>query len=347
MTVTVNTPSKTYEVICASGAIAELIPTLERVARGSRIALLTDDKVDALHSERVCGMLEAGGVSYVKYVIKNGEAFKNPQTLFDFLEFMAESGIDRSDCILALGGGVVGDLAGFAASVYQRGIKFVQIPTTLLAMVDSSVGGKTAVDLKAGKNLAGTFYQPEAVICDTDFTATLDKRVFRDGCAEVIKYGVILDSELFNRLEGGIEGCLEYAVSRSVELKRDIVVSDERDNGIRAILNYGHTFGHAIESLSSFSVSHGEAVAKGMVLASKAASLLGIADLTERITAILHSYGFDLDCPYSAQQIAAAARKDKKRSGDSITLVLAESIGSCRLHKADITELESILGQIL
>ena len=241
----------------------------------------------------------------------------------------------------------MGDLAGFAASVYQRGIKFVQIPTTLLAMVDSSVGGKTAVDLKAGKNLAGTFYQPEAVICDTDFTATLDKRVFRDGCAEVIKYGVILDSELFNRLEGGIEGCLEYAVSRSVELKRDIVVSDERDNGIRAILNYGHTFGHAIEILSSFSVSHGEAVAKGMVLASKAASLLGIADLTERITAILHSYGFDLDCPYSAQQIAAAARKDKKRSGDSITLVLAESIGSCRLHKADITELESILGQIL
>lgn len=345
-TVNVNTPSRSYNVISGSGALSELIPCLKNTVGDCRLAILTDDNVDPLYGEKIGGLLNDAGYSYIKYVIKNGEASKNPNTLFAFLEFMAEGGITRSDAVVALGGGVVGDLAGFAASIYQRGIKVIQIPTTLLAMVDSSVGGKTAVDLKAGKNLAGSFWQPYGVICDTDLTKTLKKEVFRDGCAEVIKYGVILDNAMFERLKGGIENCLEYAVTRSIELKRDIVESDEHDNGMRAILNYGHTFGHAIEKLSSFGVSHGSAVAKGMVIAAKAAEKLGISDLAGEITDILLSYGFDLSCPYSAKEIASAAMSDKKKSGSKLTLILPEKIGKCILYPIPADKLHGLLDTV-
>lgn len=339
----VKTPSRSYEVISKSGALCSLIPTLDKVARGSRIAIITDDKVDSIYKGRIESILGDAGYRFVKFVIKNGEASKNPETLFAFLEFMASEGITRSDCVLAFGGGVVGDLGGFAASVYQRGIKLIQVPTTLLAMVDSSVGGKTAVDLKAGKNLAGSFWQPFGVICDTDFTKTLPKDVFRDGCAEVIKYGVILDATLFERLKSGIDGCLEYAVTRSIALKRDVVEADEKDTGARTILNFGHTFGHAIEKLSRFEVSHGSAVAKGMLIASSAARQLGISDLTDQIRGILLSYGFDLSCPYGASEVAMAAMSDKKRSGEAINLILPEKIGKCVQYPIKASELCSLL----
>ena len=347
MIIDVNTPSRNYKVLAERGGFSKLTDVLEQVADGCSLAVLTDDKVDSLYADRLAALLDEWKHPVIKYVIKNGEASKNPENLFSFLEFMAENGICRSDCIIALGGGVVGDMAGFAASIYQRGIKFIQIPTTLLAMVDSSVGGKTAVDLKAGKNLAGAFWQPEAVICDSDFTKTLDKNVFRDGCAEIIKYGVILDKALFERLEGGIESCLDYAISRSVELKRDVVGGDERDNGIRAILNYGHTFGHSIESLSNFEISHGSAVAKGMLIAAKVAKVLGISDICERLESILTLYGFDVTCPYTPREIAELAQRDKKRSGSDITLVLPLEIGKCRLYKADISSLEALLDKAL
>lgn len=342
-TIKVNTPSKSYNVISGSGAICELIPSLENSVGKCRLAVLTDDNVDSLFKDKLEGLFQAAGYSYIKYVIKNGEASKNPETLFAFLEFMASEGITRSDCVVAFGGGVVGDLAGFAASVYQRGIMLIQIPTTLLSMVDSSVGGKTAVDLKAGKNLAGSFWQPSAVICDTDFTKTLKKEVFRDGCAEVIKYGVILDDALFDKLGGGIENCLEYAVCRSIELKRDIVEGDERDTGMRAILNFGHTFGHAIEKLSNFSVSHGAAVAKGMVIAAKVARALGISDLTHEISGILLSYGFDLSCACSAKEIASSAMSDKKKAQGKLSLILPEKIGKCVIYPIPADSLLSLL----
>ncbi len=343
MIINVNIPGREYDVICGAGEIQQLGSVLDCTVPGARLALLTDDKVNSLHADSVCALIEKSGYSYIKYVIKNGECSKTPETLFDFLEFMAENQITRTDCVMALGGGVVGDIAGFAAAIYQRGIDLIQIPTTLLAMVDSSVGGKTAVDLKGGKNLAGAFHQPRAVICDTDFLETLDKNDFRDGCAEVIKYGLIKDKALFESLMGGTKSVCERAVARCIEIKRDTVVADEFDRGERALLNYGHTVGHAIEKLSNFKLTHGQCVAKGMLVASKIARELQMCDIVGVTEQILLDYGFGLDINYSAKEIAEAAMNDKKKSKDTLTLILAEDVGKCVCRKIKATELEELL----
>ena len=341
----VCTKSKCYDIIIGEGASSRLVGVIDGISGDAALAILSDSNVYALFGGYIEDMLKAAGKSFISFVIPAGESSKTPETLFSFLEFLAENGITRSDLILALGGGVVGDIAGFAASIYQRGIGYIQMPTTVLAMSDSSVGGKTAVDLKAGKNLAGSFWQPEAVICDLSFASTLPPDVFRDGCAEVIKYGFIYDLSLLEVLEKGIGDRFEYAIKRSVEIKRDIVGMDERDNGIRGLLNFGHTFGHAIEKLSGFSVTHGSAVAKGMVIACRIAAKLGLCDITGRASDILVSYGFDLSCPYSADELCGAIRSDKKRSGDSITLILPESAGKCILYKTTLEEVATLLGE--
>ena len=270
--------SREYEVRIGSGLLRGAGEVVRQVCGGEAVMLVCGDIVNGLYADGVQGSLEAAGFRVCRFVYPHGERSKTAQTYFSLLNALAENGLTRSDCIVALGGGVTGDLAGFAAATYQRGVHYVQIPTTLLAAVDSSVGGKTAIDLPAGKNLAGAFYQPSLVLCDYDTLNTLPEDVFTDGCAEVIKYGVIWSEGLFERLKAPIRPQLEMVIARCVEIKRDVVQQDEFDTGVRGLLNFGHTIGHAVEKCSDFAVSHGRAVAIGMALITKAAYLAGICE---------------------------------------------------------------------
>jgi 3-dehydroquinate synthase len=290
--------------------------------------------------------LTAAGYDACKYVIPAGEASKCADNLLAFLNFLAQEQITRSDAVIAFGGGVVGDLGGLSASLYLRGIKYVQVPTTLLAAVDSSVGGKTAIDIPAGKNLVGSFYQPVLVCCDTALMDTLPANIYRDGCAEVIKYGMILDGALYEKLHT-LPFDREEVVARCVEIKRDVVQQDEFDNGIRGLLNFGHTFGHAIEKLSNFAVSHGEAVAKGMVIASRMAALMGMCNVADELSALLVKYGFDISCEYSASEIFDSLLSDKKRRGGTISVVLPRAVGDCTLVALELDELKDLLTKVM
>lgn len=310
-----------------------------------RVCIVTDDTVNTLYGERVQRSLVNSGYGVIKFIIEHGEGSKNPEKLIALLNYMAEAKLTRTDIVLALGGGVVGDLAGFAAAVYLRGIRFVQVPTTLLAAVDSSVGGKTAVDLAAGKNLIGAFHQPSLVLCDTKTLDTLPEDIFSDGCAEVIKYGIINDKRFFDRLKGGIKNDIENVIAECVQKKSDIVSEDEFDNGKRQLLNLGHTVGHAIEICSGLSVSHGSAVAIGTVIVTKIAISLGICpkDQLDELVALLTANRLPTNCIYSASELAKIAASDKKRSGDSISLILPYGIGNCKPLSVPIDELCALI----
>ena len=307
--------------------------------------IITDSNVDKLYSKTLEKSLAASGYEISKFVFEAGEKSKNSQTLISIVEFLAEKGLTRSDCIFALGGGVVGDIAGFAAAIYMRGIRFVQIPTTLLAAVDSSVGGKTAVDLAAGKNLVGAFHQPSLVICDYSLFDTLSPEIFADGCAEAIKYGVINDKPLFYLMNDTIHENLEEIIASCVLNKAHIVECDEFDTGKRQLLNLGHTVGHAIEKLSEFSISHGSAVAIGMVIVMRAAVRLGYCDkeALQNLILLLQKTNLPTACSYTASELASAALADKKRKGDTITLAIPYGIGDTRLTDMPITDLESFI----
>ena len=273
-TINVNA-SRSYDVIIGSGIIDTLGDRVKALTNASKVCIVSDSNVFPLYGKTVSDSFAHAGLYSVHFVFPAGETSKNGSTYLSLLNFLAESKISRSDCIVALGGGVVGDLAGFASATYLRGIPFVQIPTSLLAMVDSSVGGKTAIDLPAGKNLCGAFYQPLLVLCDTDALNTLPEDVFRDGCAEVIKYGVLFDADLFAHLmDRGPGFDREAVISRCVELKRDVVAQDEFDTGVRMKLNLGHTIGHGIEAGTDYTVTHGKAVAAGMAIVSYLITIL-------------------------------------------------------------------------
>ena len=261
-------------------------------------------------------------------------------TWLELLNVLAENKLTRSDLIVALGGGVVGDLAGFAAASYLRGIRFIQVPTTLLAAVDSSVGGKTAIDLPSGKNLVGAFYQPSLVLCDTDTLNTLSEDIFRDGCAEVIKYGILYDPGLFSHLEEkGLAFDRKAVITRCVELKRDVVMEDEFDTGSRMKLNLGHTIGHGVEAKSQFAVSHGKAVAIGTAIVSRA------SDCTDcsRILSVLVTFGLPTGTAYSAEDLYAYTLSDKKRSGGIVNLIIPRAIGECDIVPTPIEDLKSFI----
>ena len=329
------TASRSYDVLIGPRLIGRAGELMSTVHAPCRAAVITDDTVAALYGEAVVGSLRAAGFAPVIWAFPHGEAQKNMRTLTRALDFLGESQISRGDLVAALGGGVAGDLAGFAAAVYCRGIPLVQIPTTLLAAVDSSVGGKTAVDLPCGKNMAGAFHQPELVLCDTDALAHLPPALLRDGAAEMIKYGVLTDEALFDSMASGEwKQKMEAAVARCVAIKRDYVAQDERDTGARQFLNLGHTFGHAVEKASGFSLTHGQCVAIGMVMAARAAGM----DPAPVINACA-ACGLPTDCPYPAAMLSEIARSDKKRQGDRITLVLPERIGKCFLKTVDVEEL--------
>lgn len=338
--------SRSYDILIGRGIIAGLGTFIRPLLGDCRLAVLTDSNVDALYGNAVMEHLRSAGYAPCKYVIPAGEASKCAGNLLGFLDFMAAEHLTRSDAVIAFGGGVVGDLGGLSASLYLRGIKYVQVPTTLLAAVDSSVGGKTAIDIPAGKNLVGSFYQPSLVCCDTALMDTLSNDVYRDGCAEVIKYGMILDKELYGTLHS-LPFDRDAVVTRCVEIKRDVVQQDEFDNGIRGLLNFGHTFGHAIEKLSDFGVSHGAAVAKGMVIAARMAPLCGLCDVADELSSLLLEYGFDISCPYGADEIYDALLSDKKRRGGNISVVLPRATGDCTLVTLPVEDLENLLHKVL
>jgi 3-dehydroquinate synthase len=344
-TVEVSTGNK-YNIVIGDGLLKDSGRMIREVTSAKTAAIVTDSVVDPLYSDTVRNSLEANGFETVKLVFPNGEKSKNINTYSDMLEFMAENRLTRSDCIVALGGGVVGDIAGFCAATYLRGISFVQIPTTLLACVDSSVGGKTAIDLKAGKNLAGAFYQPKLVICDYSTLSTLSDEIFADGMAETIKYGALFDGDFLNFLnENNARDNLEYIIEKCVTFKRDVVNVDETDRGVRGLLNFGHTIGHAIEKCSDFAVPHGSAVAIGMVLMSRGAYKSGItkADITEFLVSLLKKYKLPVSTDFSADELFCITLSDKKRSGDDITLVIPSEFGKCEFYKTQINSLKDII----
>ena len=338
--------SRSYDILIGRDILAGLGGFIRPLLGNCRLAVLTDSNVDALYGDAIINHLTEAGYDACKYVIPAGEASKCADNLLAFLNFMASSQLTRSDAVVAFGGGVVGDLGGLSASLYLRGVKYVQVPTTLLASVDSSVGGKTAIDIPAGKNLVGSFYQPSLVCCDTALMDTLAPEIYRDGCAEVIKYGMILDATLYDTLHT-LPFDREAVVARCVEIKRDVVQQDEFDNGIRGLLNFGHTFGHAIEKLSDFGISHGEAVAKGMVIAARMAPLCGLCDVADELSALLVRYGFDVSCPYGAQEIYDALLSDKKRRGGNISVVLPRSVGDCTLVTMPVEDLKGLLQKVI
>lgn len=334
---------KPYRILIERGLLQNCGKLVAEVIKPCTAALITDDIVDKLWGDIAARSLEESGFRVVRIVFENGERSKNMQTLSDILEQLAENGLTRSDCIVALGGGVTGDIAGFAAAVYMRGIKFVQIPTTLLAAVDSSVGGKTAVDLTAGKNLAGAFWQPSLVICDPDVLETLPRERVLDGLGEVVKYAFGFDDGLTELLKSGeLDERVDEIIRRSVAIKANVVSQDELDRGERQKLNLGHTVGHAIERCSAYSVTHGQAVAIGLVIITRACVKRGLLPESElsALLGVMEKLGMSTECEYNAAELSKAALGDKKRSGGEITLILPCGGGKCRLQKTDISELE-------
>lgn len=336
--------AKPYDVMI--GKDLDMGELLKEVISPCRLVLVSDTNVAPLYLQKVTGSLKKSGFDVCSTMISAGEESKNIGNLEVLLEYMADCGLTRTDCVVALGGGVVGDLTGFAAGCYLRGIKYVQMPTTLLAAVDSSVGGKTAIDLAAGKNLAGLFYQPEVVLCDVGFLDTLPEEVFACGLAEAIKTGVLSGSRLFDRFSGfDVKENIAEIVSLCVRYKGDVVQRDEFETGERKLLNLGHTIAHGIEKLSGYTVAHGQAVAIGMAMIAKSAEVLGDAEagMAELIEKTLTDNGLPTKCEYSAEELAKAALNDKKRSGDSITLVIPTVVGGCTLKKLPVTELEKYI----
>ncbi len=334
--------SKNYDILIGRDLLKDAGRYIAEVTGVCTAALVTDDIVNALYADTVQKSLENAGFAVHKFVFANGEQSKNLHTLGDMLEYMAEHQLTRSDIVVALGGGVTGDMAGFAAAVYARGIRFVQIPTTLLAAVDSSVGGKTAVDLKAAKNMAGAFCQPSLVLIDCGVMEKLNADLLGDGAAEIIKYGILADKALFETMRcGGLIENMENIIERCVTIKRDVVSEDEFDTGTRQLLNLGHTLGHAVEKNSNFTITHGKGVSIGMMLIARAAWKKGYSktDLTEEIAQAARAYALPTENPYRSDQLAAVAMVDKKRRGGQITLVVPECIGKCSLVKVPVSEM--------
>lgn len=314
---------------------------------GGKFMVITEKRVAEHYLQPCVDSLEAAGFQVFTMILPTGEETKSGATYLSVLNEMASDTLTRTDGVVALGGGMIGDLAGFAAATYLRGIKVIQVPTTLLAAVDSSVGGKTAINLPEGKNLAGAFHQPALVLQDAELLKSLPESVLQAGLAEVIKYGVIADEKLFCDLKDvkRTRENLEPVVERCVAIKRKYVEADEFDLGVRHLLNFGHTIGHAIEKKSRFTLSHGHSVAKGMAFITAISAAQGWCDLSvyDDLQSILIDYGFDLSVPWSDEDLVTLMCSDKKREGSTIDLVIPERIGTCTRRKTDIGDLLPLL----
>lgn len=332
------------DIIIRRGLLNEMGLLMKQAGQKGKAAIVTDETVAALYLKRTREALEREGFETCAYSVPAGEGSKCIACYADVLGFLADHHLTRSDTVVALGGGVVGDLAGFAAATYLRGVKAVQVPTTLLSCVDSSVGGKTGIDLPQGKNLAGAFWQPLLTLIDPDLLRSLSAEVYQDGLAEVIKYAAIRDKGLYHLLPYELEE-EEEVIRRCVDIKRNIVLRDERDTGERQLLNFGHSFGHAIERLSGYGLSHGRSVAIGMCLMARAAEKMGLcaAEDASRLIGMIHVLGLPTECPYGEEEVFDTMLMDKKRAGDSITLVMFYGIGDSRLQSFTLDEARQVL----
>lgn len=333
MKINVKTSNSNYDIIIENGAFSAIESHIHDIAYNKKVFVVTDDNVDALYGETLCNMLSEYELSYL--VLPHGETTKSSEYLNKIYSAMAAFGMSRTDILIAFGGGVIGDLAGFAASTFLRGIDFIQVPTTLLSQVDSSVGGKVAIDLPEGKNLVGSFYPPVRVIIDPDMLATLPKRVFSDGMAEVIKYGAIRDKELFNHLLGDID--IGWVIERCVNIKKTVVQNDEFDTGERMILNFGHTFGHVVEKLTGYTLyTHGEAVAIGMLRITEKSEAMGITKCgtASRLKKLLSKYNLVFDgFSFNSSEAREVLTLDKKSTGDYINYIMITDIGEVVINK--------------
>lgn len=335
----VNT-SKPYDVLIERGSITNCGKYIAEVTKSRRAAIITDDIVHELYSDVVEDSLRQNGFEYTTFVFKNGEASKNISILSEIYDFLCESNITRNDIIIALGGGVVGDITGFAAATFLRGVDFVQIPTTLLAQIDSSVGGKTAIDIKGGKNLVGAFNQPSLVICDSNALQTLSEEILSDGMAEAIKYGMIRDKKLFEIIEShnlsNIDEVMDELVYTCIDIKRMVVENDEFDRGERMILNFGHTIGHAIEGWHSYTnYTHGKGVAAGMCIITRK-----FADkvISERLEITVKAYNLPTGTKAPMSELLPYCSKDKKCESANINYIVCREIGISEIRKSTVSE---------
>lgn len=347
---TVNLTDNSYDIIIEHGSLASLGARCSALGLSGVAAVITNPTVAALYGRMALDSLASAGFNAVKIEIPDGEEYKNSATLNRVYDALLSAGVDRSSFVVALGGGVVGDLAGYAAATWLRGIPFVQVPTTLLAQVDSSVGGKTGIDHPQGKNLIGAFHQPRLVLIDVATLATLDARQFRAGLAEVVKYGVIIDQPFFEYLEANIASILAMEpdtlvaiIHRSCELKAQVVELDEKESGLRAILNYGHTLGHAFEALSGYSsLVHGEAVAIGMSLAAQVSAARGFCSQEDldRIVALIERSELSVKVPiFDRRKLLESIATDKKAKSGLITFICNSGIGMYAMSQHSPEEL--------
>ncbi len=347
--ITVNASVK-YDVVIGRGVMAQCGELVKSVTKAEKIALITDDNVEKLYADHVTEKLEAAGFKVCRFVFPHGEASKCSDTLNRIYGFLAENHFTRSDAVAALGGGVTGDMAGYASATYLRGMDFIQIPTSLLAQVDSSVGGKTAIDIPEGKNLVGAFKQPGLVICDTDALRTLPREFLIDGMGEVVKYGMIKSRELFDILMnhdiGNIMEIMDDIIVRCVTIKRDVVEADEFDNGERMLLNFGHTLGHSIEQYYNYTgISHGRAVAKGMEMVTELAEKRGMCreGLSAELMKCLERYELDISVEPGTESLGGACMNDKKRSGGSISVIICSDAGVSSAVKMSVEDFADFL----
>ena len=344
---TVNV-GKTYEIIIEKGIMQECGAYIKKVSSAKKVCVITDSNVAPLYLDRVVSGLEKEGYEVFSFIFKAGESSKTTAVIVEMVEFLAEKGLTRKDLVVALGGGVCEDMAGFAAAVYLRGIDFVQIPTTLLSQVDSSVGGKTGVDLPQGKNLCGAFHQPVLVLIDPLALHTLSDHYFSDGMGEVIKAGCIKSAQLFEKIENkDVKENIEEIIFECVDIKRGVVERDEKEQGERALLNFGHTIGHGIEKLHNFSgVSHGEAVGIGMLMISEIGEKAGLTEkgTADRIKAVLEKYNMKTSDNHSAESIIEAMQSDKKRTLNGINFVMLKSIGNSFIYPVENEKINKLFG---
>lgn len=341
MELVVDLGERSYPIIIEDSLLDRVDLEIKKIFNGNKIFILTDENVNKHYGERVSSKLKNIGYEVKKQVLPAGEETKSFFTLPEVYNELLEFNLTRSDLIITLGGGVIGDLGGFVASTYLRGVSFVQIPTSLLAQVDSSVGGKVAVDLEKGKNLVGSFYHPKSVLIDPLVLRTLDKRVLVDGMAEVIKYGCIKDKELFIYLEkiqdyNELINSIGTIIHKCCDIKREVVENDERDTGERMLLNFGHTIGHAIEQYYNYSkYTHGEAVAIGMYNISLLSEKQGLTEIgtSKRIKGILEKYNLPYKMEIDIENILGTMNLDKKKLGKKLNLITLKEIGNSEIYK--------------
>ena len=339
----------TYEILIEKGLLKSCGSLISKVTEAKKVVVISETNVAPLYLDTVMKSIEAEGFEIYSYIFPAGESSKTTSTVIKMVEFLAEKELTRNDLVITLGGGVCGDMGGFAAAIYLRGIKFIQIPTTLLAQVDSSVGGKTGTNLPHGKNLCGAFHQPALVIMDPDVLDTLPGHVFSEGMAEAIKAGCIKSKSLFERIKNeDARDFIEDLIYECVDIKRGVVERDEKEHGERALLNFGHTAGHGIEKLYNFTgISHGEAVGIGMVMIADAGEKAGITEkgTSKSIAEVLEKYKLKtFDNNHSAKDIISAMGADKKRTGSGIKFVMLEKIGTSFIYPVKTENIGNLFG---